>query len=79
MISQRITVERAEPPTRKSVEACVKACLKYRERMANSVGGSKPPSLRERMAVALLDAWDEIEVLNDTQSELLAHIEDLEV
>lgn len=79
MIAQRITVERAEPPTRKSVEACVKASQKYRERMANSVGGPKAPSLKERMAVALLDAWDEIKMLTDTQSDLLAHIDDLEV
>lgn len=79
MIAERKTVEPAEDPTREQVEACLKASLKYRERMLNGIKGRVEPSLREQMAQALLRAWDEIAELQSKQSRLLALIDSFEV
>ena len=77
MISERITeVEPAEAPTRYEVAKCLEGCINYRVRMANSVSGQPEPSLREKMATELMRAWDEIERLQDIQSQMVEELED---
>ena len=55
---ERLKIEPAEPPTRKSVEACLKACEGWRERNINGIRGKTDPSLREQMARELLRVWE---------------------
>ena len=59
MTPERKKVEKAKHPSKKSIEACVKSSMAYREQRANSVAGPVDASFKEQLAQALLDKMDE--------------------
>jgi len=74
MTPERKEIERAKHPTKKSVEACLKASRAYRLRMANSVSGAVEPSLKEQLAQALLDHMKEVEQMKIMHAHMMFQV-----
>jgi hypothetical protein len=74
MTPERKEIEKAKAPSLKDVQACLKGCRGYRQRMANSVSGPVQPSLKEQIAQALLDHMKEVEQMKIMHAHMMLQV-----